>query len=35
LGREDDDGYDEEGGEGGELKKATTKGTAVNLSETG
>ena len=35
LGRKEDDGDDEEGGEGGDLKKAATKGTAIDLSETG
>jgi hypothetical protein len=35
LGREEDDRKDEKGGEGGEMQKAATKRTAVNLSEAG
>ena len=35
MGREEDDGTDEKGGEGGEMKQTATKRTAVNLSETG
>jgi len=35
LGREEDDGKDEKGGEGAEMKKTATKRTAVNLSEAG
>ena len=35
FGRKEDDGDDEEGSERGELKKSATKGTAIDLSETG